>query len=411
MILRARFVLPVTAPAIENGAVAVEGERIADVGPATNCSTTDPATDFGDAVILPGLVNAHTHLELSAHAGRIPPGPDVIDWLERLVETLRADPPTEERVPEAVRRGVEQSLRSGVTALGDITRFPAWSRPVLDRCPLRGVSFGEIIAVGTKRGTARAQIDEAAAFCFSSPRWRVGLSPHAPYTVEPDVLETCAAFASAAHHPLSMHLAELPEEETFTRTRSGPLAEYLQRLGVWDEQVPIPGCRPVEMVAFAGLLTPRTVLAHVNYVGDEDIALIARSGASVAYCPRTHAAFGHPPHRFRDMLRAGVNVCLGTDSLASNPSLSVLDEVRFLHRRHPDVPPEDLLRMATLHGARALGLAREVGSLERGKAADLVVVPCPAGTTDPWAPLLGSDAPPLAVFIAGAGVHGPGCAE
>ena len=149
-----------------------------------------------------------------------------------------------------------------------------------------------------------------------------------------------------------------------------------------------------------GVLGPQTVLAHANYVSDSDIALIAASGASVAYCPRTHAAFGHPPHRFRDMLRAGVNVCLGTDSLASNPSLSILDELRLLQSKCHDVAPEDLLALGTLRGACALGFSHAVGSLTPGKSADFAVIPLPA-TAPTWDETLNSRNAPAAVYVQG----------
>ena len=176
---------------------------------------------------------------------------------------------------------------------------------------------------------------------------------------------------------------------------------FLRRLGLWDEQSPRSGCTPVELCAAAGLLGPETLLAHANYVSDADIATIAASRASVAYCPRTHDAFGHDPHRFRDMLRAGVNVCLGTDSLASNPSLSILDELRFLRMKCHDVAPRELLAMATLRGAAALGFADLTGSITPGKSADLVVIPLVPSKRASWESFLDSAVIPLAVYLAG----------
>ena len=146
----------------------------------------------------------------------------------------------------------------------------------------------------------------------------------------------------------------------------------------------------------------RTVIAHANYVTDGDIGVIAHTGASVAYCPRTHRAFGHPPHRFRDMLAAGINVCLGTDSLVSNPSLSILDELRFLRREHLDVSPDEILAMGTLRGARALGFAKTAGSIIAGKSADLAVIPLDPTTREHgWESMFEATRPPIAVYIAG----------
>jgi cytosine/adenosine deaminase-related metal-dependent hydrolase len=224
--------------------------------------------------------------------------------------------------------------------------------------------------------------------------------------VEPDGLRTCAEVAARHHLPVCIHLAETRDEAQFTRDASGPLAEHLRTLQIWDEAIPAGGCGPVELAGRLGLLTPTTLLAHVNYVTGTDIDRIARSRASVAFCPRTHHAFGHDAHRFREMLRARINVCIGTDSLASNPSLSVLDELRFLRHAAPDVPASTLLEMATVRGARALGFEHQTGSLAPGKYADIVVIPLDAaGARGPdehgdqgWESILNSTAAPTFVF-------------
>ena len=199
--------------------------------------------------------------------------------------------------------------------------------------------------------------------------------------------------------PLCIHLAETAEEEAFTRFRGGRFTEFLQEMGIWDEDIPTAGCTPVELCRATGVLGRQTIVAHGNYVSDTDITLIAESGSSVAYCPRTHHAFGHPPHPFSEMLRAGINVCIGTDSLASNPSLSILEELRFLHQRHPAVAAHDLIAMGTIRGAAALGWGDEVGSLTVGKAADLVVIPLEAAAE--WDSMFESAETPGAVYIEG----------
>ena len=389
MLIKARYVVPVDSPVIENGGVKIEGNKITAVGPAGKLSD-DSITDYGDAVIFPGFVNAHTHLELTNCAGLVPPTSDFTDWLRRLVALTADQRGTREAVEAAVRAGIEQSISSGVTLIGDITRHPAWTRPVLAESSMRCVSFGEVIAIGTVRERLAERLDAALATDGEFDPVRLGVSPHAPYTVEPDGLRACADRAAAVGAPLAIHLAETDEEAVFTHSRSGPFAEHLKALGVWDEAIPTSRCGPIELARRAGLLNPRTVIAHANYVSDADIDCIAKSGASVAYCPRTHDAFGHPPHRFRDMLAAGINVCIGTDSLASNPSLSILDELRFLRRRHPDLDPHALIELGTLRGARALGFQTETGSLTPGKLADLTVVPLEATRFPTWESVLES---------------------
>jgi len=310
-----------------------------------------------------------------------------------------AQPATPEIVAEAVRAGIAQSLAAGVTTIGDITRRPAWSRKPLAATPIRAVSFGEVIAMGRLRIQLNERLEAAASMEHQSDRLGVGISPHAPYTVELDGLRACAERARRMNAPLCIHLAETAEEEAFTRSRSGRFKEFLQEMGIWDEDIPLADCSPVELCQTTGVLGKRTVIAHGNYLSDGDIKMIAESGSSVAYCPRTHQAFGHPPYRFREMLHAGINVCIGTDSLASNPSLSILDELRFLHQRHPDVAAHDLMAMGTIRGAAALGFEDVIGSLTVGKAAGLVVIPLEAGAE--WETMLESIRTPIAVYIDG----------
>lgn len=401
MKLAAHFVVPVGAPAIKNGAVCIEGGLIRAVGKASEVSGA-PVIDYGDAVICPGFINAHTHLELSCLAGQVAVTTSFADWLHRLRAATLSSGESEDRVREAMELGISQLIVGGSTAVGDISKHPEWSREALASSPFRAVSFGEVIAIGTIRHRLHERLEAAATSIYGSPRFRAGISPHAPYTVEPDGLRTCAHRAQSFHLPLCIHLAETAEEETFTRSRQGPFAEFLKIVGIWDEAIPTSGCGPVELALTCGLLGPRTLLAHANYVSDADIGRVARSGASVAYCPRTHAAFGHGPHRFRDMRAAGINVCIGTDSLASSPSLSMLDEIRFLSRRNPDVDSDMLLAMATINGARALGFAETTGSIAIGKSADLVVLRSDESPTgNRWDPFLHGTCPPLEVYIGG----------
>lgn len=399
MILKARYVVPVDGGVIENGAIVVEGDRIAAVCAAGRYHG-QAVTDYGEAVITPGFVNAHTHLELTSLAGRVAPSPDFVDWLRRLMAVRAAEPSTRERVQESVRRGTAQSFSAGVTCIGDITTSPAWTRRVLGESGLSGVSFGEVSAIGRRRYLLAERLDAAARAMPNTKRLQAGISPHAPYSVSPESLRACAERARSTGAPLCIHLSETREEEQFTRSADGPLAEFLRGLDVWDESIVASGCSPIELAERTGVLSPRTVIAHANYVSDADIQLIARRRASVAFCPRTHAAFGHEPHRFRDTLSAGINVCIGTDSLASNPSLSVLEELRFLRGHDPGLDPSELIAMGTLRGAQALGLAEETGSLMPRKYADLLVIPLAAGDVG-WETILDSTVEPLAVYVSG----------
>ena len=405
MILRARYVL--AAEPIENGSVRIENGRIVEVGPAADVEGS-PIEDLGDSLLLPGFVNAHTHLELSHLAGRIQPRGDFVDWIGRLAQIIRAEADDPGIARSAVQRGRELSLQAGVAMVGDITRLPAVTRAVLADGPMRVLSFGEVIAIGKLRSRLNERLAAAVEPTSSSPFLEIGISPHAPYTLEPDGLRACVERARAGGLRLCIHLAETADEALFTTRLAGPVRTYLKRHRIWDRRVPCPGRSPVDYAAATGVLGPETVLAHVNYVSDDDIDRIAASGAHVAYCPRTHEAFGHPPHPFRRMLARGVNVCVGTDSLASNPSLSVLAELRHLRNRHPDVSGGLLIEMGTARAARALGMASVVGRIAPGFWADLTVIPLdPTGPADPLNNVLQSDADPLGTCVAGQWI-GPG---
>ncbi len=402
MILKARFVIPVDGPVIENGAIAIEEGRITAVGRAREISSDPPTIDYEDAVICPGFVNAHTHLELSLLGGRVSPSPEFSDWLRQLNEAIGSELSQKEQTQGAVRVGIEQSLSSGVTMVGDISRRPRWTRETFAQSLLRGVSLGEVIAIGNRRHLLTKRLEEAASTQWQSDRLRIGISPHAPYSVAPEAMQACARRAEGIGAALCIHLAETPEEERFTRSCEGPLAELLCALDVWDNSIQGSGCTPVVLAQQTGLLTRQSVVAHANYVDDNDIAIFAKTGASVAYCPRTHKAFGHAPHRFLDMLNAGVNVCIGTDSLASSPTLSILDELRFLHREYPDASADELVAMGTVRGVRALGFEDRAGSLAVGKYADLVVIPVEGfQARGNWASILESGQPIEAVYISG----------
>ncbi|HUU83001.1 MAG TPA: amidohydrolase family protein [Phycisphaerae bacterium] len=408
MILCAPYVLAADNQIIPDGAVRVDRGTIVEVGPAAQLTgpatqVTGPArTDLGQSLLLPGFVNAHTHLELTHLAGRIPPKADFVDWIRRLVDAMRDADDDSAVTLDSVRRGRELSLSAGVTTIGDITRLPALTRPVLAEGPLRTLSFGEVIAIGRLRNRLNERLTAAADACTVSEFLQIGISPHAPYTLEPDGLRACVARAVACGLRMCIHLAETANEAEFTADLTGPIRTFFERHHIWDRQVPCPGLSPVEYAADTGLLGPDALLAHANYVTDRDIDRIAASGAHVAYCPRTHAAFGHPPHPFRRMLDRGVNVCVGTDSLASNPSLSVLEELRFLRRNDPDLPPALLIEMGTARAARALGMSTSVGRIAPGLRADLTAIPLdPDGPSDPMENVLQGNADPTCTCVAG----------
>jgi cytosine/adenosine deaminase-related metal-dependent hydrolase len=403
MIIRAAYLFDEHGGLLRDAFVRLEGGQIAAVGRRRDVDG-NVDEDFGDCVILPGLVNAHTHLELGYAAGRCPPSADFLAWLQALMSEIRDAEDRPGVIEKAVIAGLRDALRSGVTLLGDITREPRRTRPVLAGPEIRPavVSFGEVIAVGRLRGECEERIATAGDATLGGDTLHIGLSPHAPYTVEPRCLRTCAREALARGLPMCIHAAETEAEVRLALRGDGPLRDFLTALRIWDDQVPTAGCRPIELLDQCQCLSPRTLLAHGNYLEDHEIELLAQRQVSVAWCPRTHAAFGHPPHPFRRLRAGGVNVGLGTDSLASNPSLSLLEEIRFVHREHPDVAASDVLTMATSAGARALGQGDVTGRLRPGLRADLAILALdPGATRSPLENIMEGEAGVVACYVAG----------
>ncbi len=360
--VQARWLFPVDGPPMEGGTLTMQGDRLIAVEPR---GATRPDVDLGDVALLPGLVNAHTHLDLGGLRGKLSPPSEFTQWLRAVVAYRRSSSPAE--CEQAIQAGIAECLSSGTTLLGDIAAG-GLSAPILAEAPLRAVVFYELI--GLTRARARQAWHEATGWLRQqrhTVKYRPGLSPHAPYSVRESL------FRAAARQPvpLAIHLAETPLEERLLATHQGSLRGFLEEIGPWEEERLTPSLsRLVQFHQNA----PRVMFVHGNYLGQRLWSHLGR-GHSIIYCPRTHAYFGHPPHPFREMLQAGINVALGTDSLASNPDLSILEEMRFLRKRYPDLPGEGILRLGTLAGARALGWDRETGSLTSGKFADWITVP------------------------------------
>lgn len=379
--------------------------------------------DLTGNVLIPGLVNAHTHLDLT-HLGPVEhdPGAGFVAWVDRIREGRCRD---EDGIAQSVELGIQMSLAGGVIAVGDIAGAPG-GRPstvpyrVLRASILRGVSFLEFFAIGSGEEASLARVEAIAselAWGAGGARTRLGLQPHAPNTVSlPAYLRTCD-LAGRLGMPLATHLGETLEEREFIARGAGPQRDLLERLGVWSDDIlrhvgrglsPVEHLRPVlERAVFAA--------AHVNDCGPDPgatIEFLERARASVAYCPRASEYFGAADafgaHRYREMLGAGVNVALGTDSIANLPagtaSLSTLDEARRLHRRD-GVDPVELLGMATTRGARALGLDEGAFVLrEGGRPAGLAAVPVREGSggaslKGATKSLLRADAPARLLFI------------
>jgi cytosine/adenosine deaminase-related metal-dependent hydrolase len=363
-----------------------------------------PAIDLGAVALLPGFVNPHTHLELTCYAGAIPPGP-FWPWIGRLIE-LRRGPDLARREADAVVDGAWKSLRAGVTCVGDISRQNLhWRR--LKPIPIRKVCFAELLSVADHPPRNPEELRRAVAEIEEDDLLTAGITPHAPYSVPEGHIRAAAALASELGRPWTMHWLETREEAAFLCGQRGVFPPALEAL-VLGGGIDPHERRPADLLDRCTAGLGPGALAHVNYIDDEGIARLAASGHSVIYCPRAHAYFGHAPHPFERLRAAGVRVAFGTDSLASNESQSILDELRYVHRtlKPASISADDLLRMGTLDAAATLGLDESIGSLEPGKQADLVAIPLPDSSTDsPVGTLFETDAEPSGVWVAGRAVE------
>jgi cytosine/adenosine deaminase-related metal-dependent hydrolase len=382
----ARWVLPITSERVEGGAVAVEGRRIAAVGTRDELTARYPdaeVEEFGEAAILPGLVNCHTHLELTALRGFLEPEEgDFLAWLRKVTRS-RNERMTEEDLYASAAWGAVEALRAGVTTVGDAGDSGRTTMPAMADAGLRGVVFQEAFGVDEREaagqfGKARAKI--AALRPLETPLVRLGLSPHSPYTVSRPLVELLTHFALAEALPVMMHAAESRAEELFLRDAAGPFADnYRARGFAWSA----PGLSTVQYLASIGFLRTRPLLAHCVRLDARDVETLNEHGAAVAHCPKSNAKLGHGRAPLASFLNAGLTVGLGSDSVASNNTNDLLEEARFAllaSRAAGDTLADgrmlaapDLLRAATCGGARALGLGNSVGSLEAGREADLAV--------------------------------------
>jgi cytosine/adenosine deaminase-related metal-dependent hydrolase len=378
-IISAKWLAPMDRPIIAGGAILVGNGRVLDLGTRADVlkrQTAAPIVDLGDAVILPGLVNAHAHLELSDCRCGEPPTAGFASWLVGMLKRTRITPEEmEAAVVSAIAIGVEQSLRFGVTTVGDISRQCRITRPLLRKSPLRVVSYGEVQAMAQRRGLLEERLGIAADTEFTSSRLTIGITPHAPYSVEPDGYRRCLRTAQQRRMPLATHLAETPDEATFLANHTGPFKDLWDQWLTWDDNVPTFTGGPIRFARDLGLLDYLTLLAHANYVDNDELDILATSKASIVYCPRTHKYFGHRPHRWREMRARGINVAIGTDSCASSPNLNLVDDLRLLHDLYPDEPAAELWQLATTHAARAIGLTN-AGAIRVGDPADLVAFEC-----------------------------------
>lgn len=384
-ILSADWVLPISAAPIVKGGVLVSAGKILKVGLSGDLAKEYPEAaieDFGEAAIMPGFVNCHSHLELTAMRGFLDDVEEFFyEWLIKLTKT-RAELLTDEDIELAAIFGALEGAKAGVTCFGDIGRYGKAGFRALKENGLRGVVFQE---------TEFAPLNENAPDNFATLKERylslkdagtdlveAGISPHAPYTVSAKLFELITDYALQDNIKLSIHAAESRMEEDFLRYGTGAFAEVYSRQGIaWSA----PNLGAIKYLDKLGVLQARPLLVHCVNADEEDLGLISSSGSTIAHCPKSNAKFGHGIAPLEKMLNAGISVGIGSDSVASNNNCDLIEESRFaalMARNHANrnhfISAKKMLEAATLGGAKALRLDNKIGTLEKGKHADLIAI-------------------------------------
>jgi cytosine/adenosine deaminase-related metal-dependent hydrolase len=377
---RASLVVPVSSPPVPDGAVLVEGDRIVWVGPRAQHPDAPNArvVELGNCVLAPGLVNAHTHLDLTALRGLLD-GLSFFEWIRAVVAARGVLTPDEWL--DSARLGALESLEAGITCIGD-TAPTAASFDAMCELGLRGVAYQEVF--GPDSAHARGALAElsariAALRVRSTSLVRLGVSPHAPYSVSDELYSSAASWARAHDLPIATHVAESAAESELVAQGSGPFADMLRGRGI---RVAPRARSPIALLDRLDVLGPDSLLIHCVRCDDDDILAIRAKMAAVVSCPFSNRYFGHGEAPWEKIWRGTGSLALGTDSMASNTAMDLLAEVRVALEAPADCTDDDVWNFATVRGASALRLSKETGSLEAGKQADLCAFPVPPGTTD-----------------------------
>jgi aminodeoxyfutalosine deaminase len=375
---RAAWVVPISRPPIRGGVVTIHNGRITDVGPPGAS-----AIDLGDVALMPGLVNAHTHLELSYLRQQVPASSEFISWIRTVVVERRKYQPSSPEILKGLADGIAEAVACGTALAGDISNTMV-GVDLLSASQLAAVVYHELIRF--RAPDPEAVVAEALDLIRtlrSTDDVKPSLAAHAPYSVSPGVFRALRAALDRGSVPsVSVHLSESPEEVEFVQTGSGPWRTFLEEVGAWDPTWTPAASSPVEYLDANGFFDSRVLAVHGVQMSNSDLHRLAERQATLVTCPRSNRYTGAGTPPVDAFYRSGVRVAVGTDSLASTPDLNVFSELAEMHRLAPAVPPSALLDSATRQGADALGFGAEFGTLDSGKRARLLAVSVPPDTSD-----------------------------
>lgn len=376
MLWRADWLLSPGRAPLRDGWIRDDGNgRIAAVGggPLPELAPGEEVRTFEGRALLPGLVNAHCHLELTGLEGKLKPGNAFPDWVRELQGATSGFKPEDYR--RAAEDGIRKLLEGGATTVVDVGNT-GQAGAALAESPLRAFAQVEVLGLDPAQAEERFErfraLAEARKSSERSGRFKSGLAPHAPYSNSPELMRRAQAYQKERGLPVTLHVAESREESELFASATGPLQEFCR--GIYPAAPRHNSLSPVRWLESEGLLPDGALVVHCNYLSDADIEILARRQVTVVHCPSSHAYFGHKAFPFLRLRAAGVPVCLGTDSLASGESLSMLKQMRLFTEKHPELMMEEVLAMCTTVPAEALGLGGEIGRLQEGYAADFVAV-------------------------------------
>ena len=388
-VYRASWVCPVDGPPIQNGFVEIKDEPgdglnegfdrrvIANVGRfADYQGPSQRVDDLGDGAIIPGLINAHSHLEFSDLPKPLgEPGIDFTDWI-RLIVKSRSDSndSSPAKKSAAIKLGIDQSVRSGVAAVGEIATMPFELSDYASNAPISILHFLEQLGsdeadLDARREQLESHLGKSSQYGFRVSQSSFGASPHAPYSCHPKLVEQICRIAKANKSLVAMHLAETKPERELLESRSGEFVELLKDFGVWNPD--LFGSDRSILSTLQVLSKCRSLVVHGNYLNEQELDFIAghRESMSIVFCPRTHAFFEHEAYPIQKILDRGIGVAVGTDSLASNPDLDLFEELKQIAKSFPQLGSEQILKLGTANGAAAIGMASQLGTLTPGKSA------------------------------------------
>ena len=393
-IFRSKWVCPVDQPPIENGAVVVSENRIQEVGKFKSIShDSDNVIDLGQGALIPGLVNAHTHLEFSNIETPLGhPGIRFTDWIRLIVscrnkanqdDTNQGDTNHSNKM-QRIKRGIEESVRAGVSAIGEIATAPFRVEDYSSDSPICLVTFLEQLGRDVDSfPDKRIELDAHFSLKGENEGHTFCASPHAPYSVHPELLKQICEQARTQNRSVAMHIAETIAERELLEHRTGDFVELLKDFGVWNPETFASGCSILETLQTLSQVS-NVLLIHGNYLSDIELNFIASQSKtmSVVFCPRTHRFFGHSKYPLEKLRKRNINVAVGTDSRASNPDLDLFEELKLIADSFPGIGIGQILKMGTFNGAKALGCERKLGSISIGKEAAFSFIESDASSTD-----------------------------